>query len=706
MKNRVILTLLVAMMLLSVCAGLAGCSGDSADKAPTTMIDFIESAGKKVGNAKRDGVEVIMQNLEGVSISPADGITADEGATLLSDPIILSAENVEGALGESVAVRFKLPKSISEDDYITLMGAYYDGESWEYIFPDLSELKKGYLVFCTPHFSTFAPVQLEKEKAMDKYAEVLAIQNVSGEVPSKEIVDCFTETLDRIGFTDKTTQGIIFQKIVKEFKYTEFITNAKNGDIGDISGQGAALIADAILKSVNDREFAKKLSEASGSGVSGAFAAAKTLYEGGSASDAYKEFVYSAMDYFPAARLGKAAVEATKAGVQMWQDYSIERAYKKYLEQSIKSDGSIAADDWYSVFDDIGSGLDFIKRDYHSAYAANHGKTLKELEADSALCNRLDGLVEEDVKRQFMNRYRQESAIAKEKAFIMEQLNLFDKYELLDRNHLYHGFPDTMSIADRINSLKRIRENIIDLVGGDLSVFGRTDKKIQENLTFAIKLWIGYSKDRTKFLDWMRKMGYLEKLGKPDEGGYWKLVQSFENNYETSASDDNYSNTWSGGGGSFTYNCKTKFNHNYTGSTHDNCKGEFVNNTGTASSPKSRYAGGEQAKITLTLSAATSSNICFHLGANLTSCITAVNKDDPFANYGTDIYMQNVDDENARGDVTTYKNDTNTGYIGGSVTSGATMPMGYKDGDKVYILIKFTGGNNIIITAYEYEWHS
>jgi len=32
------------------------------------------------------------------------------------------------------------------------------------------------------------------------------------------------------------------------------------------------------------------------------------------------------------------------------------------------------------------------------------------------------------------------------------------------------------------------------------------------------------------------------------------------------------------------------------------------------------------------------------------------------------------------------------------------MPMGYEDGDKVYILIIFTGGNNEIKTAYEYEW--
>ena len=79
-------------------------------------------------------------------------------------------------------------------------------------------------------------------------------------------------------------------------------------------------------------------------------AAAIALYDGGSVSDAYMEFVYSAIDVFPAARLGKAVVEATKAGVEMWQDYSVERAYKVYLDQSITSDGSVSPDSWDIIF--------------------------------------------------------------------------------------------------------------------------------------------------------------------------------------------------------------------------------------------------------------------------------------------------------------------------------------------------------------------
>jgi hypothetical protein len=692
-------------MLLSAMAGLTSCS--SGDGLASGKVS--PKSEKKIGNAKRDGVEIVIpagtfEKAVNVSIGIADEneIAAEDGASYLFSPIELTSDGGEHTLGETVTVRIKLPKSVSEDDYLTIMGTYYDGERWEYILPDAKAIQNGYLQFGTPHFSRFAAVKLEKEKALDKYAETLATQKVTGSKPSEELTDCFTQTLDNLGFTDETVQGIIMQKIAKELhSSSEFIINAKNGDIGDIAGQGAELVAGAILKSIGDKKVVEQLKTYAGGATSGAVAAALKLYEGGDYKEASKEFVYAALDVIPAAKLGKAVVEATKAGAEMWQDYSVESAYNVYLKQNIASDGNISADSWDIIFYNMGSGLDYMQRDYRTAYAKASGKTLKEIEADKELKNRLDNQVVNEVKRSFMSRYTNGNAIAQEKDRIKEMLATFDAYGLLSWSNLLK-FPVDMDYATRIDSLMKIRENILDLVGGDRSVFGSNEDVIEGKLAEAISKWLQCGKDRGKFYDWMREKGYLAS---PKETiGYWKLVRSFENDFMKSSSDEYYSRTWSGGSGSYAYNCKVTHDSTYWASTHDNCNGEFVNNTGTSSIPNSRYAGGEQVQLTLTVSAATSSNICFHLGANLTSCITPVNHDDPFVNYGTNTYMQNIDDESARGDVTTYKNDTNTGYIGGSVTSGVAMPMGYEDGDKVYILIIFSGGNNVIKTAYEYEW--
>jgi hypothetical protein len=213
-------------------------------------------------------------------------------------------------------------------------------------------------------------------------------------------------------------------------------------------------------------------------------------------------------------------------------------------------------------------------------------------------------------------------------------------------------------------------------------------------------MWIGYGKDRAKFYDWMREMGYLEK--QKEGTGYWKLVRSFTNKYETSASDENYVETWSGGNGSYTYNCKFIGNHWYSASTHDDCHGEFVNNTGTSSTPKDSYMGGERVEINLKIEASTSSNICFHLGATLGARISYVNDDDPFVGYDTSLY--DITEKITRSYIMTGKNDTNTGYWGESATVGGEMPSGSANGDKVYIVIGMGGGNNSVETAYEYEW--
>ncbi|NLP24933.1 MAG: hypothetical protein GX382_10510 [Syntrophomonadaceae bacterium] len=108
----------------------------------------------------------------------------------------------------------------------------------------------------------------------------------------------------------------------------------------------------------------------------------------------------------------------------------------------------------------------------------------------------------------------------------------------------------------------------------------------------------------------------------------------------------------------------------------------------------------------LSIKANTSSNICFHLGASLGAAITPINHNDPFVSYGTDTSLYDITEKHTKSYIWTEKNDTNTGYTGMQVTVGGTMPAGSADGDKVYIVVGFTGGNQIIATAYEYEWHT
>lgn len=103
---------------------------------------------------------------------------------------------------------------------------------------------------------------------------------------------------------------------------------------------------------------------------------------------------------------------------------------------------------------------------------------------------------EDDVKRKFMSRYTNNAVVETEKAEIVKMLRLFNEHGLLDPDCLLK-FSHHMSLAGRINSLMKIRENIIDLAGDDLLVFGTkgSDKKIEYNLAFAVKMWLFCGKE-------------------------------------------------------------------------------------------------------------------------------------------------------------------------------------------------------------------
>ena len=193
------------------------------------------------------------------------------------------------------------------------------------------------------------------------------------------------------------------------------------------------------------------------------------------------------VELFGRQRLGKAVVEATKAGIEMWQDYSVEYAYKVYLDQNVANDGTVSNDSWDIIFYNMGSGLDFMQREYRTAYAAANGMTVKEIEADKSLKNRLDGMVVNVVKQSFMSRYTNSNAVEAEKARIKETLASFDKYGLLSWSKLY-GFPDDMKLTNRIDPLMKIRVNILNMVGGDRSGFGVDDEDITNSLAFDRRL--------------------------------------------------------------------------------------------------------------------------------------------------------------------------------------------------------------------------
>ena len=711
MKRKILSILLVAVMLLSAIAGLVGC-GESGFASTKIASD----KGAEIGNLKKDGwiVSVPAGAFDGdVSVIVAKASESEDA--LLTTPIDISVEGMEQVrLNRSVKITMKLDKKNIPDaeSFDRTVMAYWNGSEWEPIIPDPVRLSEGYLEFETWHFSSYSGKLMNREEQIKLYAHKMAVDSVSNEVKDPTYIEKIkavcNDYFDGVGLYASETREIIIDRALEMNIIPTTQELASKGDMEALTYECGRILAEATIDMVQENPLVKE-SLMEGLGKLGTLTqGAEALYNG-DYKTAVVEFTDLGVTLFGGAAggavtaiksigdLSKAAVEQ---GIMAWKDYEMECAYKSYA--GLAKEGAygytLNSGDWETLKIQMRGYYNRLLSEKKEAWRRLHGKD----SLTNAEINMLESYVEADLKEQFDKRLANEKLIEAKAAEYEKIIGSFKDANLLNR--LDNGFKYDMTIEQRLKSLFTIRQVILKMVGGDISVFG-SEKDREDNLSMAIAMWLGYGKDRAKFYDWMREQGYLKKPGAVTEG-YWLLVRSFDNKYETSVADDSYSESWSGGSGSYTYRCKTTFDYSYSGSTHDNCKGEFVENIGTTSSPNGRYSGGELVTLDLSIKANTSSNICFHLGASMGASITDINKDDPFVAYGTDTSLYDITEKHTKSYIWTYKNDTNTGYTGMRVTVGGTMPAGSTEGDKVYILVGFTGGNQTIATAYEYEWHT
>jgi len=701
-------------MLLSAMAGFSGCG--KSGFGSTTVVTNKET---KIGNLKKDGWsltipkncfdEDVKVNVTKVGSGEAYDAAKD---SFLALPIDISIEGMENVrLNEPVKITMKLNKKNLPDaeSFDRTVMTYWNGGEWEPIIPDPVRLSEGYLEFETWHFSSYGGKLMNREEQIKLYAQKMAVENWSNENEDPTYIEkvkaVCNDYFDGIGLYASEMREIIIDRVLDMNIVPTTRELAAEADMQALAYICGELLAEATIEMVQENPLVKE-SLMVGLGNIGTLIEGTEALNNGDYKTALVEFTdlgVSLMGYGTGVGTLKSVADlgiaATEQGIMAWKDYELECAYKAYAGLAKKGayGYTLNSGDWETLTIQMRGYYNRLLSEKKEAYRKLHGKS--KLTDDEV--RTLETQVDAELRKQFDARLANEKQIAQKAAEYEKIIQTFKDVNLLNR--LEYGYKYEMTVEQRLRSLFTIRQVILKMVGGDISVFG-SEKDREVNLSIAIAKWLSCGKDRAKFYDWMREKGYLKKAGEATEG-YWKLVRSFENEYEQSAADENYLSSWSGGGGSYSYNCKFIGHHWYTASTHDDCHGEFVNNSGTASSPKDSYLGGEKVTIDLKISAETSPNICFHLGASLGASITPVNHDDPFVSYGTNMDLWEVVENPQKSRVSTNKNDTNTGYVGGELTVGGEMPSGSANGDKVYILISMGGGNNLVTTAYEYEWH-
>lgn len=713
MKRKILSFLLAVAMLLSLTAGLSGCG-----KSGFGSTSIAADKGGVIGDLKKDGWTVSIpagafeQDVKVTVDKVADSTEAyiNGKAAFLTTPIEIKAEGTESVrLDEPARISMKLdeknlPDNSTFDQYVM---SYWTGDEWEVIIPDPVELSKGYLTFETWHFSSYSGKKMTDDEQVREYARDLAIDDLTNQARNEALKEKLTAVVDDylngLSIYDQEARNEIISRVWASSSMDIAVFLTENGaSTAELGYKVTDMIVESTVDVCAENPLVLEAVSTALDSVGDAAEASVALYDGN-----YRKAA-SELTTLGATVLGYGGVGAVKSlvdlgaaaveqGIMAWKDYEEECAYKVFygLAKGNAYGYKINAGDWETLITQMGGYYHQIVRERKDEYKRISGKdTLSDDEQ-----RMIERQVESDLKKKFEERAKIDSKIDAKQAEYEILVKAFKDAGLLTRTE--NGFKEDMTVNRRLHSLLAIRGNILNIVGGDISVFG-SEKDREENLAWAIRMWLGYGKDRAKFYDWMREQGYLAS---PKETvGYWRLVQSFENPENKVEPDDEYrSYSLSGGNGSYRSKVTTLWS-NYSNYHDGDCVGEYVEAIATSSQPKSKYLGGEKVTLDLAITPNTSSQICAHYDATIGAAITPVNHDRPFIYYGTNQDMYDIKEEHTKsflwiaGDG--YKN-----YFDMKVTVGGIMPSGYENGDKVYILINFHGGlAGNLNTAYEYEW--
>lgn len=529
MKSKIMYMTSILVIVIFICCQFSGCKTGSYDGKGAYINKTIKT-GKdyKIGNGGEAFWEMsIPKGTFDDKVSLSMKILSDnDGEKYHSDLFESMSPIIDISIDKQSAVRLnnavRLTVQLSETNIPTMetidefLIGYWTGTYWEYIYPEIEALAKGFMVFDTFHFSEYMAIKMPKDEERIKlYVKKIAAQKYEDDEKEKLITSkvqgVFAETFTKMGISDASVQGKLVRSIVKENDFMSLIVAAERGDIVDYGAKYSEHAANAIIKQLKIDD--KLLENFTGKGAAVLTGLGKAALEikDGQYTNAVKELSLSFIGYFPVGRLYQATAEIIDAGIASFRDYEVEAAYKAYT--GIAGEGAfgykINQGDWNTLVIQMRGAMVRLQDDSKNAYCAVNNITRKQLEADRTLSIRIEEQTMSNLKKKFENRLANEKNIQKREEEYQKTIEGFMRDGLLDRGRF--GFAMDMDIEQRLRSLLSIRQNILDALGGDMPVLELGQSK-EENLNEAIAQWIQFgAKGREKFYDWLREKGYFKK---------------------------------------------------------------------------------------------------------------------------------------------------------------------------------------------------
>ncbi|MBQ6065663.1 MAG: dockerin type I repeat-containing protein [Clostridia bacterium] len=372
-----------------------------------------------------------------------------------------------------------------------------------YYFPDPDKLAQGLFNFKVLHFSPFGVAKLSDEKLVDVWCERAASQSVMRNISEEEITpglrDMVNDALTRTGFGEKQYGGAIVRYILSHDTKGEIFTAIADGDEKALKAKVANLAGEYVIGKVFTGEDDGILNQSVGDHAD----MVRDGIKKGEYAEATLEVVKNIeKNMFPYVNYADKFAGLTVKLADIWANDTVNEEFENFKKMGGKG---ISQDDWDTLIVRMRGATNWLSQ---------------------------KGVKEKDIRAMFEKRMDNDARVKKETANMKKLVEAWKDNNLLSTQYWgrSNGFSNTPPLVERLNSLRRIRESLKEM----LSINGVLKKgKSYKNLTdedFLLDCvfnWVSYGPyGRDEFYKWLRREGLMMGDSGKVADYAWVLVET------------------------------------------------------------------------------------------------------------------------------------------------------------------------------------
>lgn len=542
---------------------LIGVSGAIASEIRLLMLVLLIVMGCGGHTLRGDGYKVeLPESADDIDCRP---VAEEEMAQLqtdayqfISNPIMLTQKgNQHVQLDRMAKVSFDIPRDVPKEEYINLVGVLVTDDGPVYMIPEIEGIRRGVVSFETSHFCVAGAAMMEQEKRRELFIDRICVSEWKANACDADVESTLKEKLkdfaDDIGFGENALMGMVAREVLSD---NEYIQDAV--DLIDAYDEGNT--AEAIAQKLEEKARAKMLA---------------VLFEKLKGDKEVDHVEYDELkDKYVHTRItkdgkNKAIVEKLEehltpenmeelgkrlgrgdSPMEIGWDYAKKYA-KNFAEDQLKS-FSVKMVPQIKLIQEGARVMKVLKQfwasnemiDMYNVYAknANSDGRMSNDDWNALMVRRLAaakakfGMTEEQIRKQFEERYANNREIERKKTELRKMIALWEspEFELVNQPIFDKLGFDYIQRLTRIHVLiERFRKELV--VNGDIPGRERQNS-VDYTLCLIVDKYLEFYPDQEKFYRWLGKKGfYRGKLKKTadglDEFRSWWLVRTDIDSY-------------------------------------------------------------------------------------------------------------------------------------------------------------------------------